>query len=60
MTNETPHEPLDAAAVFAEELANGMSNEQLLDAWDAVEDGDNLTYLQQAVLDEIERRNLEI
>jgi hypothetical protein len=44
----------DAAA------ATEMTDAELLAAWSAVEDGDNLTPLQQAVIDEIERRELDI
>lgn len=36
-----------------------MLDDDLLDAWDKVEDGDNLTDFEQAVIDEIERRNLD-
>jgi len=37
-----------------------MTDEQLVDEWDKVEDGENLTDLEQAVLDEIERRNIDL
>lgn len=37
-----------------------MTDEQLVDAWDKVEDGQNLTDFEQAVLDEIERRNIDL
>jgi hypothetical protein len=37
-----------------------MTDEQLVDAWDKVEDGENLTDFEQAVLDEIERRNIDL
>jgi len=60
MTEETPHEHPQVDAVTAEEIAAGMTNEQLHDAWDAVTDGENLTVLATAVLAEIERRNLDV
>ncbi|WP_281256481.1 hypothetical protein [Novosphingobium guangzhouense] len=37
-----------------------MTDEQLVDAWDKVEDGENLTDFEKAVLDEIERRNIDL
>ena len=37
-----------------------MTDAQLVDAWDKVEDGENLTDFEQAVLDEIERRNIDL
>jgi len=37
-----------------------MTDEQLVDTWDKVEDGENLTDFEQAVLDEIERRNIDL
>ncbi|WP_278985616.1 hypothetical protein [Sphingobium yanoikuyae] len=40
--------------------ARAMSDKQLVDAWDEVKDSLNMTPLQQAILDEIERRNLDI
>lgn len=60
MTEETPHEHPEVDAVTADETAAGMTDQQLLDAWDAVTDGENLTDVEEAVLEEIERRNLDI
>lgn len=37
-----------------------MTDAQLVDAWDKVEDGENLTDFEKAVLDEIERRNIDL
>ena len=37
-----------------------MTDEQLVDAWDKVEDGGNLTDFEKAVLDEIEQRNIDL
>ncbi|EQB10269.1 MAG TPA: hypothetical protein VF463_09770 [Sphingobium sp.] len=37
-----------------------MTDEQLVDAWDKVEDGENLSDFEQAVIDEIERRNIDL
>ncbi len=37
-----------------------MTDEQLVDEWDKVEDGEHLTDFEQAVLDEIERRNIDL
>lgn len=37
-----------------------MTDKELVDAWDKVEDGENLTVFEQAVLDEIERRNIDL
>lgn len=37
-----------------------MIDEQLVDAWDKVEDGENLSDFEQAVIDEIERRNIDL
>lgn len=37
-----------------------MADAQLVDAWDKVEDGENLTNFEKAVLDEIERRNIDL
>lgn len=40
--------------------AREMTDRQLLDAWNQVEGFESMTPLQQAVIDEIERRNLDI
>ncbi|GFE77369.1 MULTISPECIES: hypothetical protein [Sphingomonadaceae] len=37
-----------------------MTDAQLVDAWDKVDDGENLTDFEQAVLNEIERRNIDL
>ena len=37
-----------------------MTDAQLVDAWDKVDDGENLTDSEQAVLNEIERRNIDL
>lgn len=37
-----------------------MTDDQLVEAWDAVEDGENLNEFEQAVIDEIERRNIDL
>lgn len=37
-----------------------MTEEHLVEAWDAVEDGENLTEFEQAVIAEIEFRNIDI
>ncbi len=37
-----------------------MTDAELVDAWDKVEDGENLTDFEKAVLDEIERRNIDL
>lgn len=37
-----------------------LSDADLNAEWDKVEDGENLTRHQQAVIDEIERRNLDL
>jgi len=37
-----------------------MTDNELVDAWDKVEDGENLTDFEQAVLDEIECRNIDL
>lgn len=37
-----------------------MTDAQLVDAWDKVEDGENLTDFEKSVLDEIERRNIDL
>lgn len=60
MTQESPHEHPEVDAVTAEETASGMADDQLLAAWDAVTDHENLTDVETAVLAEIERRNLDI
>ena len=43
-----------------ETTAKAMSDKELVAAWDAVEDGENLTPLQKAVIAEIERRELDL
>lgn len=60
MHHEGTHEHPEVDAVTAEETATGMTDEQLLNAWAAVTDSENLTDLEEAVLAEIERRNLDI
>ncbi|WP_159975918.1 MULTISPECIES: hypothetical protein [unclassified Novosphingobium] len=60
MTEDTPHEHPEVDAITAEEIAAGMTDEQLHDEWDAVTDSENLTDVEAAVLAEIERRNLDI
>lgn len=60
MTEDTPHEHPQVDAVTAEEIATGMTEEQLRNAWDAVTDDENLNVLQTAVLAEIERRKLGV
>lgn len=60
MTEDQPHEHPEVDAVTAEETAVGMADDQLLAAWDAVTEPENLTDLETAVLAEIERRNLDI
>ena len=37
-----------------------MTDAQLVDAWDKVDDGENLTDFEQAVLNEIERRKIDL
>ncbi len=37
-----------------------MTDKQLVDEWDKVEDGENLSEFEQAVIDEIERRNIDL
>lgn len=37
-----------------------LTDEQLVAAWDRVEDGENLNEYEQAVIDEIERRNIDL
>lgn len=44
----------------AVQTAEAMSDKELVAAWDAVEDGENLTPLQKAVIAEIERRELDL
>lgn len=60
MTEDTPHEHPEVDAVTAEEVAAGMTDEQLRDAWDAVTDPENLTVVEQEVLTEIERRGIAL
>lgn len=42
------------------EKARAMSDRELVDVWDKVEDGENLTELEAAVIAEIERRELDL
>lgn len=58
MTEETPQEHPEVDAVTAEQTATSMTDDQLLAAWGAVTDSENLTDVETAVLAEIERRNL--
>jgi hypothetical protein len=51
--------PVDAGATRMMDPKQ-MTDEQLVDAWDKVEDGENLTDFEKAVLDEIERRNIDL
>lgn len=37
-----------------------MTDAELLEAWNKVEDGENLSPLEQGIIDEIQRRNLDI
>ncbi len=37
-----------------------MTDKELVDAWDKVDDGENLTDFEQAVLNKIERRNIDL
>ena len=60
MTDETNHEHPAVDAVTADEVAAGMTDEQLLNAWDAVTEGENLTDIEYGVLAEIERRGLDL
>jgi len=60
MTEETPHEHPEVDAVTAEQTATGMTDQQLLHAWDAVADGENLTDVEEAVRGEIKRRDLGV
>jgi hypothetical protein len=41
-------------------LTENMSDEELLAIWRRVKDGDGLTLIEQAVIKEIERRNLGV
>jgi hypothetical protein len=43
-----------------EQTAKAMNDKELIAAWDDVEDGENLTPLQMAVIAEIERRQLDL
>lgn len=43
-----------------EDAFEAMSDAELIAVWDTVEDGENLTPYQQAIIDEIERRNLDL
>ncbi len=49
----------DGRSLHAEQV-EAMTDEQLVDAWDKVEDGENLSEFEQAVIDEIERRNIDL
>ncbi|EJU13639.1 hypothetical protein LH128_07737 [Sphingomonas sp. LH128] len=60
MTEDTPHEHPEVDAVTGEEVAAGMTDEQLLSAWEAVTDPEHLTVVEQEVLAEIERRRLSL
>lgn len=60
MTEDTPREHPEVDAVTAEEVAAGMSDEQLRSAWEAVTDPEHLTVVEQEVLAEIERRGLSL
>lgn len=60
MTEATPHEHPEVDAVTGEEVAAGMTDEQLSSAWDAVTDPGHLTVVEQEVLAEIERRGLSL
>ncbi|GAB7552714.1 hypothetical protein NRB_22200 [Novosphingobium sp. 11B] len=60
MTEEGREEHPEVDAITADEVATGMTDEQLVSAWDAVQDLDNLTDVEQAVLAEIERRQLNL
>lgn len=40
--------------------ARSMPDDLLVSEWDAVTDHESLTPLQQAIIDEIERRNLDL
>ncbi|WP_155986417.1 hypothetical protein [Novosphingobium resinovorum] len=51
--------PVDAGATRMMDPKQ-MTDKQLVDEWDKVEDGENLTDFEQAVLDEIERRNIDL
>lgn len=43
-----------------EKPVSEMTDRELVDAWDAVEDGENLTAFEQDVIDEIQRRELDL
>ncbi|MFT4054599.1 MAG: hypothetical protein QM681_08835 [Novosphingobium sp.] len=60
MTEAGGEEHPEVDAVTANEVVTGMTDEQLAAAWDAVEDLDNLTDVEEAVLAEIERRRLSL
>lgn len=44
---------------YAREAAAHMLDEELISIFDRIKPGEKLTPLQQAVVDEIERRNLD-
>jgi len=46
--------PADTAAVVA-----AMTDAELVSRWDQVQDPENLTVLEQAVIDEMERREVD-
>lgn len=60
MTEEEDEQHPQVDAVTANEVVTGMTDEQLAVAWDAAEDLDNLTDVEEAVLAEIERRQLNL
>ncbi|AOR80747.1 hypothetical protein [Novosphingobium resinovorum] len=60
MTEEEDEQHPQVDAVTANEVVTGMTDEQLAAAWDAAEDLDNLTDVEEAVLAEIERRQLNL
>ncbi|MEO7465543.1 MAG: hypothetical protein ABIV36_00860 [Sphingobium limneticum] len=43
----------------ARDAAAAMTNSELVELWDQVDDHDHLTPLQQAVIDEMERREVD-
>lgn len=60
MTEDGDEQHPQVDAVTANEVVTGMTDEQLAAAWDAAEDLDNLTDVEEAVLAEIERRQLNL
>ncbi len=59
MTDEPSHFEHEVDAVTAEEAAAGMTDDQLLAAWEAVSDRNNLTDLEEAVAAQMKQRALE-